>query len=154
MSMKQKEHKKTYLNTVYEPDNLEFSRELTTSIADLDLEDIEEIECSQDKDEAVKLLVSELNEMKSVVEKYTQEELNELIPNEARIALAERFKQDFAPIGMDNPLYIETIILLNKLGIVISRDIEEEEEHKGEEEEHKGEEEDHDEKEWRHFQPV
>ena len=86
--------------------------------------------------------------MKSVVEKYTQEELNELIPNEARIALAERFKQDFAPIGMDNPLYIETIILLNKLGIVISRDIEEEEE------EHKGEEEDHDEKEWRHFQPV
>lgn len=147
--MKQKDHEQTYLNTVFEADNLEFSRELTreltTSIADLDLEDSQDNEDGQDNDEAVKLLVKELNEMKGVVEKFSQEELDDMIPSEARVALAERFKQDFACVSMDNPLYIETIVLLNKLGVVINRDIEEEEQ------EHKNEEEP---KEWRHYQPV
>tara|TARA_R110000796_G_scaffold181699_1_gene298294 strand:- start:95 stop:538 length:444 start_codon:yes stop_codon:yes gene_type:complete len=147
MSMKQRDHEQTYLNTVFEADNLEFSRDLTTSVADLNLEDIEDIEDSQDKDEAIKLLVKELNEMKSVVERYTQKEIEEMIPSEARIALAERFKQDFSCVGMDNPLYIETVHLLKHLGVIITRDREEEDE----EEEHKNESE---ESEWRHFEPV
>jgi hypothetical protein len=142
MSMKQKDHQNNYSNVdndllpIYEKDNLEYSRELTTSISDLNLED------SEEKDEAVELLVSELNDMKEIVEKYTKEEIDEMIPLEARTALAERFKQDFRYMPMSNPLYIETVHLLKHLGVIITREIEPEIEEKKEENE------------WRNFAPV
>ena len=136
MSQKQKNHYK-YYNPV--PVIEEETKEDLQSSKLLESLTLEELD-SDDKEEqefAITMLVNELNDMKrqlsGLTDKQIKQAMNDYMSFEDRKNIVSRFNDTFKNIPKDDLIYIETTALLYKLGIIITRNTEDDTEDDNEE---------------------